>query len=63
MKNLFFKKYEGQMSGEKISQKQFQEFQFFMKHVKAGQEETKNFLSFYSKKVCFSVVDIPLNNL
>ena len=54
MKNLYYKNYQGQMTGKKISQKQFQEFQIFMKHVKAGQEETKNFLSFYSNKVLLS---------
>ena len=51
VKNLYFKKYESKMSGEKLSQGRFEDFKYFMKHVKTGQEETENFLSFYSNSV------------
>jgi len=50
MKSLYFEKYKSKMKGEEISQGLFEDFQYFMKHVNNGQEETENFLSFYSNK-------------
>jgi len=50
MKSLYFERYQSKMKGEQLSQGLFEDFQYFMKHVNSGQEETENFLSFYSNK-------------
>lgn len=50
MRGLYYKKCKDKVGGEKLSQRQFKDFQYFMEHVKDGQEETQNFLSFYCKK-------------
>ena len=38
------------MISDELSQRRFEDFQYFLKHVKT-QEETGNFLSFYTNKV------------
>merc|ERR1719427_1874213 len=50
MKSLFFKKYQSKTKGGKLSQQQFDQFLDYLGHYKAGQEETENFLAFYSNK-------------
>ena len=56
MKSLYFEKYKSKVEGEETSKRRFRDFQYFIKHVKNGQEETENFLSFYSNKVLFKLV-------
>ena len=58
MKSLFYQKYENKMKGVKLSQHQFEKFQDYLAHYKAGQDETENFLAFYSNKKVGSYWDI-----
>ena len=58
MKSLFYQKYENKMKGVKLSQHQFEKFQDYLNHYKAGQDETENFLAFYSNKKVGSYWDI-----
>ena len=48
MKSVFFKKYETKVKVGRLSQIQFDQFKDYISHYKSGQEETENFLAFYS---------------
>jgi len=55
MKSLFYKKYAKNLGLNKASQEEFDEFKSYLRHYKTGQDETRDFLSFYQKEVMLDI--------